>query len=128
MAAEAPSDTQGVAWETNLKDAWQRALRQNRPLLLMVSLDHCGYCTKMKQETFRDADLADRIGASYVAVLVDAKHNAEFVRKLGVRVYPSTFLISADSKILARVEGYLSAGAMQRRLTAADRTDVARRK
>lgn len=43
-----------IAWRSDVDRAWKASKQQNRPLLLFVTLDGCGYCTKMKQHTYRD--------------------------------------------------------------------------
>jgi uncharacterized protein YyaL (SSP411 family) len=107
-----------VAWQTDLASAWSATRQYNRPLLVFVTHDDCAYCTQMKDRTYGDAALAGAINRSFVPLVLDGGTKSPLLAELHVRVFPSTFVISPQAVVLARVDGYLPPEAMARRLNA----------
>lgn len=105
-----------IAWNTDVKSAWQTAQAANRPLLLFVTSSHCSYCRKMQSNTLSSPAVARRIQDSYVPVIVNADDSASIATRLKVSGVPTTLLILPDGRIADRVEGYVSPAKLQERL------------
>ncbi len=98
-----------IDWNRDLKRAWQSAQAQQRPLLLFVTGDRCRYCTLMKQQTWRDPAVAFAVNQGFVAAEIHTNFHDRVAEALKIRALPTTFVISPDRKILARLDGYLPA-------------------
>jgi len=62
---------QPVDWYPWGPEAWERAKRLDRPVLLDVGAVWCGWCDLMDRESYNRPDLAAFINANFVAVKVD---------------------------------------------------------
>jgi protein disulfide-isomerase len=88
-------------------------------MLLYISSENCVYCKKMVHDTLADKNVAARIQEEFVPVSVAAEDNRLLVRKLRVRSYPTTIIVSPKSVVLEYISGYISADEMKMRLTTA---------
>ena len=88
-------------------------------MLLYISSDNCVYCKKMVHDTLTDKTVAADIQENFVPVNLAAKDNRFLVRKLRVKSYPTTVIISPKSVVLDYISGYVSAEELKRRLTIA---------
>ncbi|MCA9216279.1 MAG: thioredoxin family protein [Planctomycetales bacterium] len=99
----------GIQWQTDIDQATALAQQQNKPLLMKVSTDWCGYCKKMQRETFSDATIIRHINENFVPVYVDGDKHKTLVRQLGVRSFPTTLVVTPQRKVLANITGFRSA-------------------
>jgi uncharacterized protein YyaL (SSP411 family) len=113
------AETPQGAWHSDLDAAWQQSQDLGQPMLLFVTMDSCTYCTKMAQHTFTDAGVRADLASSYVAASVDGVEHPQVARQLKVRAYPATFLVSPDTRVLDRIDGYVTPLELRRRLSKA---------
>lgn len=92
--------------------------REARPMLLFVTREGCLYCVRMKQQTYADAGVASEITRSFVATTVDGLQQQSLVRQLGVRVYPTTVIISPQNEVLDVIDGFVDSNVLRSRLAA----------
>jgi len=105
-----------VAWQTDLASAWTTTRENGRPLLVFVTRENCAYCAQMKDRTYGNAAVAGAINRSFVPLVLDGGTRSPLLKELHVNVYPSTFVISPQAIVLARVDGYVPPEAMAQRL------------
>ncbi len=98
-----------VNWNCNLREAAAIAKQSGRPMLIKVSAEWCGYCRRMKRETFADARVVRDISQNFVAVGLDADTNGSIVKQLRITALPTVLVVSPDLRILAREEGFRTA-------------------
>jgi len=109
-------------WKTDYAAAHEQRKSQQRPMLVFVSMDGCHFCDRMLATTYADASVASQIQTSFVATYVDGLRQRELAQRFGVRVYPTTYLIAPDNRVLDRIEGYMGADAFKSRIRAAAQT------
>jgi len=97
-----------VRWENDIRAATDRSRRTGQPMLVQVTATWCGYCKKMKQETYTDRNIAADVNQHFVAVNLDADQNKELVQQLRIESLPTTLIVTADMKIVDRLEGFQS--------------------
>jgi len=85
-------------------------------MLVKVTADWCGYCKRMKAETFTNAGIIGEINATFVAVELNADTNRELIKRMGVQSLPTILVISPDQQILDREEGFRSAAQLSQLL------------
>ena len=110
-----------ASWSTDHQRAWRAAQQEHRPLLLYVSSENCVYCRKMVHETLSDQKVAAEIQRHFVPVNVVAEDNRQLVRKLRIKAYPTTVIISPRSVVLDYIPGYIGPDELRTRLAAASR-------
>jgi thioredoxin-related protein len=113
----------GIQWHSDPAKAHQLARRQNRPLLLLVTMESCHYCTKIKQSTYMDGNVAATVADGFVASRIDAKNHKALVEQLKIEVYPTTVIISPDYQVLDVIRGYVDPVRLRQRMAAAAHRD-----
>jgi YHS domain-containing protein/thioredoxin-related protein len=98
-----------VQWTKDLQKAAAQSSQENKPMLVLVSAQWCGYCQKMLKTTFRDEALIGHLNQCFVPVYLDADDHPEAVQKLEVEGLPTTLIISPEMKVVERLSGYQSA-------------------
>lgn len=126
-AKPVPVKPAAVTWHTDIDAAWTLAKQQQRPMLIYVSAKNCSWCVRMARETLADAGLQTDVTASCIAVRLDQQTaDRELLKKLGVRVYPTTLIVSPQAKILSRTDGYVTAHDLRQKLRATTEQVAAR--
>ncbi len=110
-----------VSWLTDYGKA-QKLHRQRQSLMLVVlTMDGCPYCHKMFSETYGDASVVREIKDSFVPTVVNADTQPRLAQAFGARVFPTTYLVGPDNKIVDRIDGYVDADQLRRRMSQAVR-------
>lgn len=115
----------GLVWHKDLQQAAREAVRQQKPILVMVEASWCGYCRKMLQETLTNPQIIARVNRQFVPVLLNADSQARTVQRLQVSAYPTIVVLNSSQQVLARIEGYQSAAQLESRLAPYKTTDHA---
>ena len=113
-------------WQTDFSRAQQIRVAENRPLLVFVTMDGCPYCHKMMQATYQEAGVAAEAAETFVLTVVNSSEQTDLAKQLGVRIYPTTYLIDADNRLVDRIEGFVPPDQLRRRLSVASRRLAAR--
>jgi thioredoxin-related protein len=117
LAAAAPAFGEPIEWSHDVDAAWQRTVREGRPLLLFITRSRCKYCAQMKTATLVDVQVADQVMTGFVPVAIDPQSDPELIKELNVRSFPTTLIISPDALMLDQIKGYLPPADFQKRLT-----------
>ncbi len=112
----AASDVAQVSWHTDVQKAWHATQQQGRPLLVFVTRDNCFYCSQMKDSTYTNLAVAGAINRSFVPLVLDGGGQSPLLKELKVTSYPSTFVISPQAVIVARIDGYVTPEVLTTRL------------
>lgn len=82
-------------------DSYEEALKisKDKPLLVVLGTDWCGYCVKLKNE-IRNFDLTN-----YVICFVDADERKDLAKSFQVRSYPTSFILK-NEVIKSKKKGY----------------------
>jgi len=105
--------TQDVKWETSLPAAQERARKEGKPIFMDVWTDWCGWCTKLRNDTFPSPEAKAALAAVVPLSLrtQDLKGNStdEFgvQAKYKVEAYPMLIVLNADGTVKARHPGYM---------------------
>ena len=93
--------------ETNIEKGWQRAAQLQQPMLVMFTSDHCMYCKKMLSETYGHPAIQRMLAGNTQTVLAHADDYRGLIKKLGIRGYPSSVLISPQGDVLDFMQGFV---------------------
>jgi thioredoxin-related protein len=115
LAADEPAK---LPWLHDVNAAWQETQTSRRPMLLFITTQGCTYCRLMERDTFSDGEVIAQIGQAFVPITIDAADQAAFVKKLGIRLYPTTVIIGPNSKVLDSISGYMKPQQLRTRLLA----------
>ena len=107
---------EGLFSHATVEQAWTSSVKTQKPLLVMFTSDSCVYCRKMLKETYQHPAIERMLLDSTESVLAHASNYKSLVKKLGVRGYPSTLLVSPQGEVLDFMEGYVDAKAFADRV------------
>ena len=119
-AAVVSSQQPTVRWHESLEAGWQDARRQNLPMIVFITSEECHYCDAMKRDTWGDESVRRRIAKEFVAIELKPSRNAEALRRVDVKMFPTTLIGLPEGRIIAHRTGYQSAAAIQQLMNEAE--------
>ena len=119
-----------VEWQTDYQLAHKSRLQRQKPMIVYVTMDGCLHCHRMLKTSYRNQQVAGKISDGYVATIINGTHQEALAKEFGVRIYPTTFLVGPDNRIVDKMEGYVAAKELHRRLSIVSRyySQLARKK
>ena len=121
-----------IEWMSWGEEAFARAAREDRPILLSISAVWCHWCHVMDDTTYTDPDVIDKINTHYVAIRVDNDERPDVNARYNMGGWPTTAFLTPDGMTLTGAT-YLPANHMRRALDdmlmfyASQKSDIARR-
>ena len=113
---------ESLKWSKDMKTAWKTAKEKEQPLLLFVSSANCAYCQRMKKQTLQDESIVKQVSEGFIAVKVDAKEDPELLKKLRVRLLPTTVILKPNGAVVESIRGFQTAEQLRKRLLSTERT------
>ena len=105
----AASSVQGVKWLRSAAQAAAEAQRTGKPILIYVRSKTCHYCDLMQRDVWQNREAAQTIMANFVPLKLTREENAEAVKAMKVKGFPSTLIFSPKREYLGRLDGYMPA-------------------
>lgn len=94
------------------RGSWDEALeitsKENKVIFVDVYATWCGPCKLMKAHTFSDKGVGSFYNLNFINVTVDGEkgEGPDFVKKYGVKAYPSLFFIDSNGELVKGARGY----------------------
>jgi FKBP-type peptidyl-prolyl cis-trans isomerase 2 len=104
-----------VQWLEGLDQALAEAKTADKPVVLVLYADWCGFCKKLFNETVVDPRvkvLKDR----FVWVKVNSEKEKELYQRYGQQGYPLTVLLKADGTVAEKIDGFRDGAAFSKLL------------
>ena len=102
------SQPQGIQWQTDLNEAHEQAVLENRPMLIVFDADWCKYCEKMNDKTLNDSSVTSYVNDKFIPVRLDLADNMKVAEILEIDRIPCTIALSPRADLLGRVVGYVN--------------------
>lgn len=105
------------SWDEGVREARET----NRPILVDVYTNWCGWCKRMDREVYARPDVRDYLADSFVTIKLNAESNTRgtfdgrsqtmraIASKFGVRGYPTTLFLRPGTEHIVTVPGYVPA-------------------
>lgn len=106
----------GSGWIRDVDQALQVAARQQRPLLVFVTMDGCKYCQRMEQTTFSSVQVRQTISANFVPVVVKQSERPDLMRELQIQSFPTTMIVTPQGDVVREMRGYVEPRRFQQML------------
>ncbi len=105
-SGSAMAEHRGIAWRTDMKQAYRESRETGKPMFVQLTADWCGYCTKMKKTTFNEPQVVEFINESFIPLMIDTDENEKFAQAVGMEGLPTSVIISPELKMLEKLTGY----------------------
>lgn len=99
---------EGVFDHKTVEEAWKVAIEKKKPLLVMFTSNNCTFCRKMIADTYSNQSIKEMLRGRTESVMAHSDDYAALIKKLGIRGYPSSLLISPEGEVLDFMEGYVA--------------------
>ena len=109
-------DADNIEWVTEYGDARRLGMKLDRPVLLFVTTNNCGYCVKMQDHAFSDDQIKGDLQDSFVPAKLNLSLDDQLAVDLKVNIFPTTVIIAPSGKIIDYARGYLSKDQLRRRM------------
>lgn len=105
-----------IDWRGYGASAFKEAGASRRPVFVLVYADWCEWCKKYELEALEQPRIRKRLSQEWLPVAVNYDENPELARRLGVKLVPTTLLLTPDAKKLQRFFGVIDAQALAENL------------
>jgi uncharacterized protein len=89
-----------VTWLSWSADAFARAGRERRPVLLSIVAPWSHACREMDRTTWADASIAGAVADAFVTVRVDSDRRPDINERYNLGGWPTTAFLNADGAVL----------------------------
>jgi len=106
-AVGAPSPDAGppIEWVKWSKDAFARAAREHKLVLVDVGIEGCTACRWMHEGTYRDPEVERRVRRDFVAVSVDADQEPDIGSRYEPWGWPAEIFLTGDGAMALAIQG-----------------------
>ena len=104
-----------IAWQPWGRDAFDRATREDKPILLAISAVWCHWCHVMDETTYSDVGVIETINRRFVPVRVDNDHRPDVNARYNMGGWPTTAFLAPDGTTITGAT-YLPPQQMRRAL------------
>jgi thiol:disulfide interchange protein len=100
-----------IAWEKSWDDAFSRAKKEDKPVLVTFEAEWCVWCKKLESTTYRDSAVMSLIAGALVPVTLDVDGSGrELSDEHRVDGLPTILVLSPTGEERGRIDGYLPPG------------------
>jgi uncharacterized protein len=94
-------------WLPYEASSFERARRENKPILLDGAAEWCHYCHVMDATTYADPEVGAILRDRFITIRVDIDAHPDVAERYGDWGWPATILLSPGSEELGKLRGYL---------------------
>ena len=91
-----------VNFEKDLQSAKEKAIKENKKLMIMYSAKSCPECNYMKKKVFKDEKLSSYLNTNFVSVVMDIKKDKSTLPYEFFGIPTFYFSNPADMKLLGK--------------------------
>jgi uncharacterized protein YyaL (SSP411 family) len=118
LAAAPLAHAQPIAWQPWSDEAFARARREHKFVLLDLEAVWCHWCHVMDATTYRDPRVQALLASRYVALRVDQDSRPDLANRYEDYGWPATVIYAADGTEIVKKQGYVEPAGMARLLQA----------
>ncbi|MGQ9757114.1 MAG: thioredoxin domain-containing protein [Actinomycetota bacterium] len=96
-----PNRSREINWLPWGEEAFERAAREGKPVLLSISAVWCHWCHVMDETTYSDDEVIELINSLYIPVRVDNDRHPDINRRYNQGGWPTTAFLSPRGALLA---------------------------
>ena len=104
-------NTQLINWETNYNTALEKAIKENKTIMIDFYTDWCTICKIMETNVYLDREIASNINYNFVPLKINAENNDKNIKLLtnqyNISAFPTTVFINTNNFIIKKILGYI---------------------
>lgn len=108
-ATRTPIPSATEVWGHDYAQAWRRAKKLNRPVLLHFHATWCGPCQQMERDVLNTPVVLRALHATCIAAKIDCDAEPALVERFGIASLPCDMLVTPDRKIHPINSGFVPA-------------------
>jgi thioredoxin-related protein len=85
--------------------AFAVAKQKNKPLFILFTTKHCRWCRKLKETTFKNEQIIERLNNEFIVLLLDKNHSI-YPDKYKVTAVPTVYITNKDEEVFTSIVGY----------------------
>jgi uncharacterized protein YyaL (SSP411 family) len=89
-----------IHWLDWTSEVFERARRENKPVLLDISAVWCHWCHRLDQDTYSVPDIAAYIESNFIPIRVDTDKRPDINRRYNMGGWPTTAFLTPDGHII----------------------------
>ena len=105
------SSTELIKWETNYNTALEKAIKENKAVMIDFYTDWCTICKIMETNIYLDKDIASNINYNFVPLKINAEDNNENIKlltnKYNIAAFPTAIFMNTNGFIIKKILGYI---------------------
>ena len=105
------NNAQLINWKTNYNTALEKAVKENKAIMIDFYTDWCTICKIMETNVYLDKEIASNINYNFVPLKINAEDNDENVKlltnKYNISAFPSAVFINTNGFIIKKILGYI---------------------
>ena len=102
-------------WQQYEPETLQRALSEDRPILMVLTKSWCRHCRALLDETMRDAQVKDLVAEHFVPIRVDGERRPDVDQRYGTGAWPTVAYLTPEAELISH-DGFLMPGELTERL------------
>lgn len=104
--SSAAAHPEGPDWQSWGAEAFARAARERRPLLISVQASFCHWCHVMNETTYEDPRVVRLLRERFVTIRVDADERPDLATRYAEYAWPATALLTPDATPVTALRGH----------------------
>jgi len=89
-----------IQWSDWGDDAFERANRESKPILLDIGAVWCHWCHRLDHDTYAVPDIAEYINANFIPIRVDTDKRPDINRRYNLGGWPTTAFLAPDGRVI----------------------------
>lgn len=111
-------ETGSINWLYSYNEALNKARQENKPIMMDLYTEWCGWCKKLDDETYQDKKIIEA-SINLVSLKIDAEKNPDIAEKYNAAGYPTILFINAQGNVIGGGSGFRNADELLSEIEAA---------
>lgn len=108
LIASSQNVSKDISWN-DYTPGMALAAKQGKSIFLYFHASWCGYCVKLKKETFTDDRIKAYLNEHFVSIRVDTDKRKKIARQWGVRGLPTLWFLESDGTRINHLPSFVNA-------------------
>ena len=97
-----------IKWAKSFDEAFEAAKRENKPVMIDVYTDWCGWCKKLDKEVYT-ADSVVKLSEKFICLKLNPEKDPEHGKLFKSEGYPTIIFTDPGRQELSRIDGFAPA-------------------